>query len=317
MAGGRRASARPSRRRRRARRVPWTNRQVQRFHRTRCRLPVGHAGGFDPGEREQFAVHEVRGHDACHRVEDALRAARVVAFPRAQHLLHANALQRLLVAAERARNDRERSLDGPALEVALGHVGERPDDDVPAVVAHQLGRHALQPAGEEHVHEERLHHVVAVVAERDLGRAELARDAIERAATQARAQAAHRLAFGDQSLDDRVRVLLDDAEVDAARRQVLGQHVRREARLLLVEVDGDDREARRRAALQFEQDVEQRVAVLAARDADHHLVALADHREVADRAADLTAQSLDELGRFDRALALDRRIGERIRWRGR
>ena len=101
---------------------------------------------------------------------------------------------------------------GPAREVGLGDVGERADDDVPAVVADQLGRHALQAAAEEHVHEQRLHHVVAMVAERDLGRAELARDAVEDAAAQARAQAAHRLAFGHQALDDRVGVLLDDPE---------------------------------------------------------------------------------------------------------
>ena len=250
----------------------------------------------------------MRRHDACHRVEDAVDPARVLALPAAQHLADAHALQVLLAAAEVARNDRELALLGPALEVALGDVGERADDDVAAVVADQLGRHALQPAAEEHVHEQRRHHVVAMVAERDLGRAELARDAIEHAAAQARAEAAHRPAFGDEALDDRVGVLLDDPVVDAEPGQVLGQHLGRKARLLLVEVDGDDRELDRRALAQLDQDVEQRVAVLAARDADHDAVAVLDHREVGDRAADLAMQALLQLGDLDRELAARRGV---------
>ena len=77
--------------------------------------------------------------------------------------------------------------------------------------------------------------------------------------------------------------------------QVLGQDVVGEARLLLVEVDGDDLEADRRTRLQLQQDVEQAIAVLATRDADHHPVALFDHVEVHDGAADLAAQALFEL----------------------
>ena len=55
--------------------------------------------------------------------------------------------------------------------------------------------------------------------------------------------------------------------------QVLGQHVLREVRLLLVEVDGEQLEVHRRTALQRQQDVEQRVRILAARQAHHDLVA--------------------------------------------
>ena len=47
--------------------------------------------------------------------------------------------------------------------------------------------------------------------------------------------------------------------------------------------------------LQLQQDVEQRVAVLAAGQADHHFVAFADHAEIGDRAADLVAQAFAEL----------------------
>src|SRR3546814_12159800 len=71
------------------------------------------------------------------------------------------------------------------------------------------------------------------------------------------------------------------------RFQVLRQHVFREAGLLLVEVHRGQRERHRRLFLQLQQDVEQGVAVLAAGQADHDLVAVIDHAEVADRATDL------------------------------
>jgi hypothetical protein len=84
--------------------------------------------------------------------------------------------------------------------------------------------------------------------------------------------------------------------------QVGGQHVGRKAGLLLVEVDGDDVEADRRALAQAQQDVQQRVAVLAARQADHDLVAGLDHVEVGDRLAHLAVQALAELVGFEGGL---------------
>jgi hypothetical protein len=86
-----------------------------------------------------------------------------------------------------------------------------------------------------------------------------------------------------------------DVEGHAAAGQVLGQHVFREAGLLLVEVDRHDVEVHRRALAQGQQQVEQRVAVLAARQADHDLVAGLDHVEVGDRLADLAVQPLAQL----------------------
>jgi hypothetical protein len=50
--------------------------------------------------------------------------------------------------------------------------------------------------------------------------------------------------------------------------------------------------------LQLEQDVEQAVAVLAARQAHHDLVAVLDHVEVDDGLAHLAAQALFELVGF-------------------
>ncbi len=57
------------------------------------------------------------------------------------------------------------------------------------------------------------------------------------------------LAFGNHAFDDGVGVLLDDAERHAERREIFRQHVFRKIRLLLIEVDRDQLEAYRRAAL--------------------------------------------------------------------
>jgi len=67
--------------------------------------------------------------------------------------------------------------------------------------------------------------------------------------------------------------------------------VRGEAGLFLVEVDGYQVETHWRAALQGQQHVEQRVGILAARQADHHAVAVRDHPEILDRLADQAAQA--------------------------
>ncbi len=55
----------------------------------------------------------------------------------------------------------------------------------------------------------------------------------------------------------------------------------------------------RRMLAQEEQDVEQGIGILAAGEADHHLVALADHVEIGDRLADLAAQALGQLVGLD------------------
>jgi hypothetical protein len=84
-----------------------------------------------------------------------------------------------------------------------------------------------------------------------------------------------------------------------------------EVRLLLVEVDRDQLERHRCLLLQLQQDVEHGVAVLAAGQAHHHLVAILDHAEVGDSAADLVAQALGQLVLLMRALVGARqRLGE-------
>src|SRR5450755_5008397 len=108
-------------------------------------------------------------------------------LPFAQHRADLLALKVLLRAAEIARDDGKRHRLGKAGEVALAHVRERAYDHVLAVVGDELRRHRLQLGGEKKIEKECRQYVVAVMTERDLGRAELARHAIQDATAQARA----------------------------------------------------------------------------------------------------------------------------------
>ena len=101
--------------------------------------------------------------------------------------------------------------------LVLADVDQRPDHDVRAVVGHQLGRHRLERAGEEQVQQQRLDEVVGVMAERDLGRADFLRDAVEHAAAQPRAQRAGRRAVVEDVVDRLADVGVLDAVLPAAR----------------------------------------------------------------------------------------------------
>src|SRR6218665_2307960 len=106
------------------------------------------------------------------------------------------------------------------------------------------------------------------------------------------------LALGDQPLDDAVGVFGFDVVWHAGAGQVPGQHMRGKARLLLVQVHRHQVEGDGRAGAQLEQDVQQRVAVLAAGHADHDFVAGFDHVEVVDGLAHCAAQALFEFAGF-------------------
>ena len=153
----------------------------------------------------------------------------------------------------------------------------------------------LEAAAEEEVEEQRLEDVLAMVAQGDLGGADLLGEAVEGAAAQPRAERAGGLALRRLLLDHRVGVALEDMVLDADGLEVLGQHLLGETGLLLVEVDRHQREVDRGVALQAAQDREQGVAVLAAGEANHHPVALVDHAVVDDGVTDLAAQALLEL----------------------
>ena len=112
---------------------------VLRIHRVErgIAIGIGHARGLEPREVEQIAVHQVRGHHARQRVEHVPRAARMLAVPFLDHPAHFLALQVLLRAAQVARDDGELLELGVGDQVAFGHVGQRPDHRVAAVVRDQ------------------------------------------------------------------------------------------------------------------------------------------------------------------------------------
>src|SRR5256885_5092284 len=126
-------------------------------------------------EIEQLAVEQVRRAHVGERAHDRLDAAGMALFPLGEHLAHHLPLQVFLRAAQLARNDRESLQLGVGDQIVLAHVRERADHQVPAVVRAQLRRHRLELAAVEQVEKKGGEDVVAVMTERDLGRAELAR----------------------------------------------------------------------------------------------------------------------------------------------
>lgn len=136
------------------------------------------------------------------------------------------------------------------------------------------------------------------MAERDLGHAMRLRVGIQRAAPQPRAQRTHRLAGRNHPADHRIGVLLDDIERHPQPAQVGRQHMGGKVGLFLVQVNRHQAERHRRLALQLQQHVQQGVAVLAAGQADHDLVAGCDHAEIGNRLADLALQAFAQAQLF-------------------
>src|SRR5512134_24468 len=251
----------------------------------------------------ELPVEEVRRTHLGQRAGDRLDAPRLTALPIPEHLADLFALEVILRAAQCAGNDREALGFGVGRQIVFGDVRERPDHHLPAVVRAQLGGHRFQLPAVEQIEEESRQDVVTVMAERNLRRAELARYAVQHAATQPRAERAHCLPLRNDALDHRVGVLLDDAELYAAGAKVLGKDMPREPRLLLVQIDSDQLELYRRLFSQGQKNVQESMAVLAARQAYHYPVARLEHVEVRDSLAHLAAQPLGELAELVVGLA--------------
>ncbi len=213
---------------------------------------------------KQIDVAQVRRHHVLHRAEHGFNAPRITLIPVAEHIGDHLALQVWLRTAQVARNNREAFGLGEALDVLFAAVGQRADDDVFAVVAHQLRRHPFHFAAVEHIQKQRLQDIVAMMAEGDLGRPELGGGTIEDAATQARAQRAGGFSFRDLLFDDAVGVLFDNLVFNPQLLQIRRQNMLREPWLLLIEVHRHQREGDGRAFLQIAQDLQHGIAVLAA-----------------------------------------------------
>ena len=192
-----------------------------------------------------------------------------------EHALDLATLQPVLAAAEVAGDDRVAHGAGEAVAVGLGDVGERAEDVDVALVVQELGRHRRELAAEEEVQEEGLDDVALVVAEDDGGAALLAGDAVEVAAAEARAERAVGAALGDLVGDDGIGVAVLDAVRHAHAGEELGEHGGREAGLALVEVAGEEVDRQQAAPFELGEGGEQRVAVLAAGEADEPAAACA------------------------------------------
>src|SRR5437868_3665887 len=153
------------------------------------------------------AVEEVLRHHVAHRSEDRGADPGMLAFQLRKQSLHPLALEVLLRAAEVAGDERKLHLRGKGGDLALRRVAKWPDDHVAAVVAAQARRHRAHLSREQHGHQQRLDQVVAVVAQGDLGAAELPGRTVEDAAAQPRADGARSLSFGDEPLHHRIGVL--------------------------------------------------------------------------------------------------------------
>ena len=96
------------------------------------------------------------------------------------------------IAARRATaaDNRQLVLARVGAGLGFGHVNERANDDVRLVVGDQACRHRLERAGEEQIEQQGFGKVVEVMAERDLGRADARRPAVQHAAAEAGAERA-------------------------------------------------------------------------------------------------------------------------------
>src|SRR5262245_51259530 len=108
---------------------------------------------------------------------------------------------------------------------------------------------------------------------------------VKNAPSQARAESARCLPFRHDRFDERISITLNYLEWNVEPRQVFRQHLLREPRLLLVEVYRQQVKADRGAPLQVQQQRKQGIAILAAAQTHHDLVAIVDHLEIGDGAS--------------------------------
>ena len=213
-----------------------------------------------------------------------------------QQALGALALQSQIAARRTtAADDRQPALLRICPRFLFAHVHQRPDHHMRAVVGHQLGRHRLQGAGEEEVQQQRLDEVVRMVTERYLGCARLFRDAIQHAAAQPRAQRARRRAVVEDVVDRLPDPRVLDAALPLARRARAGDQVVLVFLVAGVDIDRDEREPDRRALAEHVERLQQRPAVLAAREPDHDAVAVLEHVVVDNRPGGLPGDTRLEL----------------------
>ena len=161
-----------------------------------------------------------------------------------------------------------------------------------AIVGYQLGGHGLEFAAKQEVEKQGMYDVVAMMPERDLVGTEFLGRTIDDATAQTRTERAGRLALGNLFLDDRIRILLDDAVLDTQAAQISRKHVGGETRLLLIQIHCNQAKIHRRTLTQGHQCRQHGVGILAAGQADENGVAVLDHVVIGNRLADVAFKAL-------------------------
>ena len=150
----------------------------------------------------------MRGRDAREAHEDVVDAAGKFTVPAFHERFDFLTLEVFAGAADALGGKRIASDFRELLRFGLANVGERPDDDALLAVVHEYGRHCLQTAAVKKIEEQRADDVVHVMAESNFVAALFARNTVENAAAQARAERANVLPFRNQLLNQGIRVLI-------------------------------------------------------------------------------------------------------------
>ena len=101
-----------------------------------------------------------------------------------------------------------------------------------------------------------------MVSERDFGRTQLIRHAIQDTTAQTRTQPARGFALFNHAFDNAVGVLILDVKRHAKFGQVVRQNFSGKIRLFLIQINRDNFKMDGRALAQFEQNIEQAITVL-------------------------------------------------------
>lgn len=227
-------------------------------------------------------IHQMRGRYPLHAHEDVVDPAGTLSIPLSNERLELRTFLVFSGAAKPFSDQWVVSDFGHFFSFVFSDVGKRSNDDMAAIVASQNGRHAFKTPSVEDIEEKGAHDVVHVVTECNLRAAKLVGNAIENATAQSRAKGTDILAVRNQSLDDRVGVLILNVVRHPAVFQVRPQRLNGELRDMLMDVDGDEREVDWSSCLERFQRLKQYEAVLAAAHGDKDFVSILDHAEVGD-----------------------------------
>ncbi len=156
------------------------------------------------------------------------------------------------------------------------------------------------------VEEERLQNVLAMVPQHQCRASLLARDPVEMSAPQPRAERAVGTVFRDLVGDDGICVLILDAMLDSDGGEIIGQDVLGKIRLPLVQIAGQKLDRQQPAPFEIEQQRQQPIGILAARQRHKPALARLHHREIFEGLARIAQQPLAQLVELDRR----RRVAE-------